>query len=53
MNAGEEEDSDDGLVLGGDANVGLPPFNPMAMPDTNIDLNYQKLAQMKQLSGWV
>lgn len=35
MNAGVDEDSDDGLLLAGDNNVGLPPFNPMIMPDSN------------------
>lgn len=40
MNAGVDEDSDDGLVLAGDTNAGLPPFNPMVMADNNMDLNY-------------
>lgn len=42
MNAGDD-DSDDGLVLAGDANPGMPPFNPIAMSDPNMDLNFQKL----------
>lgn len=47
MNAGEDEDSDDGLVLAGDGNAGLPPFNGMSLPDPSMDMHYQKLAQSK------
>lgn len=40
MNAGDD-DSDDGLILAGDA--AMPPFNPMGIVDPNMDMNFQKL----------
>lgn len=49
LNAGEDE-SDDGLVLAGDATLG-DAYNQMMMADPNMDLNMMKA--MNHLSGWI
>lgn len=51
MNAGEDE-SDDGLVLAGDGTVGSA-YNQMLMADPNMDMNFQKMQALRQLSGWI
>lgn len=51
MNAGDE-DSDDGLVLAGEANPGSA-YNQMMMPDSNLDMNFQKIPSPKHFSGWI
>lgn len=35
---GIEDESDDGLVLGGEGNTGIPLFNQMSYADPNMDI---------------
>lgn len=56
---GDDEDSDDGLVLAGEGNTGMA-FNQMMLADPNLDLNFQQMGispeQMMKppmLTGWI